>query len=115
VHKVHELAITQSIVEAVADRVPDGEVVCVRLAIGKLSGVAVESVRFCFDLVAEGTRLDGAELRIEQPGGRMRCRRCGGEFDSDDLLAVCPCGGVDLEVIGGQELLIRAVEVRAHV
>jgi hydrogenase nickel incorporation protein HypA/HybF len=112
---VHELAITQSIVEAVTQRLPDAEVTCVRLAIGRLSGVSVPSVEFCFGPVTEGTALAGAELLVERPGGRMRCRSCGGEFASDDLLAVCGCGSAELDVIAGRELLIRAVEVRNHV
>ena len=112
---MHELAITQSIVESVTDRLPDAQVTCVRLTIGRLSGVSVPSVRFCFGPVTEGTGLAGAELLVDEPEGRLRCRACGGEFPSDDLLAACACGSVDLDVIAGQELLIRAVEVRDHV
>lgn len=112
---MHELAITQSIVEAVTQRLPDAQVTRVCLVIGKLSGVSVPSVEFCFGPTTEGTALAGAELHVEQTGGRVRCRRCGDEFPCDDLLAVCACGSVELEVIAGQELLIRSVEVRNHV
>lgn len=112
---MHELAITQSIVESVTQRLPDAQVVRVRLVIGKLSGVSVPSVRFCFGPAAEGTGLAGAELLIDEPEGWMRCRDCAAEFASDDLLAVCGCGSMNLDVIAGQELLICTVEVRGHV
>ena len=112
---MHELAIIQSIVESVTDRLPDAQVTRVRLTIGRLSGVSVQSVQFCFGPVTEGTGLAGAELLVDEPAGMMHCRACGREFPSDDLLAVCACGSVDLDVIAGQELLIRAVEVRDHV
>lgn len=112
---MHELSITQSIVDAVSDRLPDARVVGVRLEIGALAGIEVDSVRFCFDLLTEGTNLAGARLRIEQPGGRFRCRPCGAEFDHDDLLAVCGCGSVDVAVLSGAELRIMSVEVAAGV
>ena len=57
---MHELAITEGLVDAVTERLPGGEVTCVRLEIGALSGVVADSVRFCFDLVTEGTNLEGA-------------------------------------------------------
>lgn len=112
---MHEMAITQSIVESVEERIPDARVVRVRLVIGKLSGVSVPALRFCFGPVTEGTGLENAELLIEEPAGRLRCRGCGAEFASDDLLAVCACGGLDLDVVAGRELLIRSVEVQSHV
>jgi len=64
------MAITQSIVEAVQERIPDRQVVGVNLEIGTDSGVFPDSVRFCFELITEGTNLAGAELRIDQPDGQ---------------------------------------------
>jgi len=114
---LHELAIAQGIVETVSARIPDATVVVatVRLAVGRLSGVSVESVRFCFELAAEGTNLAGAALVVEEPAGRMLCRRCGAEFASESLFAECACGSADLEAVTGTELLIRSVEVRRNV
>ncbi len=108
---MHELAITQAVVGAVLERVPGATVTCVRLDIGALSGVVPDSVRFCFDLVTEGTSLAGARLEITQCAGRCVCRACGAEFEPDDLIALCPCGSADVAVISGQQLQIASVEV----
>ena len=108
---MHELSLTQGVVEAITDRLGDRRVAMVRLEIGKLSGVVVDSVRFCFDLVVAGTTLEGARLEVVEPGGRARCRDCAAEFLSDDPILLCPCGSSDVEVLAGMELLIRAVEV----
>jgi hydrogenase nickel incorporation protein HypA/HybF len=108
---MHELAITQSIVETIADRVKDGRVTVVRLEIGALAGVVPDSVSFCFDLVAEGTNVAGADLEITRPKGVSRCRDCGNEFEHDDPIAACGCGGVDLDVLSGRQLRIVSVEV----
>ncbi len=108
---MHELAITESIVSSVAERVAGRRVTRVVLEIGKLSGVVPDAVRFCFDLCAEGTGLAGARLDIVQRSGRARCRTCGRECEFEDPLALCGCGSADLDVREGQELRIREVEV----
>lgn len=108
---MHELSITQSVVDQIAERM-DGETVTgVCLEIGKLSGVVPDSVRFCFDLVCTGTVLQGARLDILEPGGRAHCRSCDGEFELDDMILLCPCGSANVTVLTGRELKIKSVEV----
>ncbi len=108
---MHELAITESVVQAVTDRLPGATVRCVYLEIGPLSGVVADSVRFCFDLVTEGTSLAGARLEISQPNARCRCAECGREFEPDGPIPVCHCGSPAVSVLTGRELRITAVEV----
>jgi hydrogenase nickel incorporation protein HypA/HybF len=67
---MHELAITRSVVEAVAERAEGQRVIRVRLQIGKGSAVMPDAIRFCFDLVAENTPLAGARLEIEETSGQ---------------------------------------------
>jgi hydrogenase nickel incorporation protein HypA/HybF len=108
---MHELSITQGVIDGVCEAVPDGRVIRVTLEIGRLSGVVPDSVRFCFDLCAQGTRLEGASLEILDVPGRARCGSCRRELDVEELVAVCPCGNPFLEVLRGQELRIKSVEV----
>ena len=109
--RMHELAVTQSVVDAVLERTGEHRVLEVRLRVGRLSGVVPEAMRFCFDLVTEGTPLQGATLDIEEPEGSATCRRCGSTFDLPDLILLCPCGSADVDVLTGRELAIRSVEV----
>jgi hydrogenase nickel incorporation protein HypA/HybF len=108
---MHELAVTQSVVDAVVQRTGEQRVLEVRLRVGRLSGVVPDSLRFCFDLVTEGTPLHGATLDIEEPEGRASCRRCGSTFALFELILLCPCGSADVDVLTGTELAIRSVEV----
>jgi hydrogenase nickel incorporation protein HypA/HybF len=108
---VHELAITESLVAAVAERLPDQRISCVRLEIGALSGVVADSVRFCFELVTEGTGLAGARLEIDEPAAQCQCQSCGGEFEPDWPFALCPCGSAEVTVLSGQQLKITSVQV----
>jgi hydrogenase nickel incorporation protein HypA/HybF len=83
----------------------------VHVQVGRLSGVLPEAMRFCFELITEGTPLAGAELRIDEPEGRGRCRGCGRDFALADLVLLCPCGSADVEITGGRELAVTSVEV----
>jgi hydrogenase nickel incorporation protein HypA/HybF len=108
---MHELAITQSVVEAITERLGDAPVVRVRLEIGALSGILPDAVRFCFDLVAAGSPLAGARLEIDHPPGAGRCRSCHATATLTDPLAVCAsCGSTDIDVVTGTQLRITEVE-----
>lgn len=112
---MHELAITESLVDAVIEHTGGASVTVIRLRVGKLSGVVPDALRFCFDMVSRGTGLEGARLEIEEPPGRASCRTCGVDFDLTDLILLCPCGSADVEVLAGRELALGSVEVAAHV
>ncbi len=108
---MHELAITQSVVDAVVERVDGAKVRVLTLEIGTLSGVVPDSVRFCFDLVTAGTALAGATLVILEPPGIGDCRTCGDSFTMEDAFPLCPCGSADVKITDGQQLKITSVEV----
>jgi hydrogenase nickel incorporation protein HypA/HybF len=106
---MHEMGITQSIVETIGARLGDAPVHRVRLEIGALSGVLPDAVRFAFELVTPGTTLEGAVLEIDEPEGAARCRTCGAAFGTAEVLPLCGCGSADVEVLGGRQLRIRDV------
>ena len=108
---MHEMSITESVITAVSEKVGDRQVQRVTLAIGQLSGVVAESVHFYFEVCSAGTPLEGATLEIIEMPGRAACRSCGTTLDLVDMIALCTCGSADLEILGGQELLIKEVEV----
>lgn len=108
---MHELAITQSVVDAVCEHTGGAPVASVRLRIGKLSGVVPDALRFCFELIAEGTALQGAALVIDEPPGAGHCRSCGVDLVLTDLLLLCPCGSADVQVVSGRQLTVQSIEV----
>lgn len=108
---MHELAITQNIVDLVDERAGEARVRRLILEIGRLSAVMPDAVRFCFDLCSAGTALEGAALQITEPPGRGRCRRCGRELELDEPVGRCACGSCDIDCIAGEELSIKAMEI----
>jgi hydrogenase nickel incorporation protein HypA/HybF len=109
--RVHELALTESVVQAVRERLDDQRVVRVRLQIGRLMAVVPEAMRFCFDVCSRGTPLEGARLEIDQLPARGACRSCGVEGELEAGLPLCRCGSADVAIAGGDELRIVEVEL----
>ncbi len=109
---MHELAIAQSMV-AIADRHAGGRAVTrVEVKVGHLRQVVPSALRFAFELVAEGTALDGAQLEIEVVPAAGVCRACGAESLLPDFPLSCTqCGGLDIEVVRGEELLVDSLEL----
>jgi hydrogenase nickel incorporation protein HypA/HybF len=72
---MHELALMESLVETVVENVGNAKVASVRLEVGRLAAVVPDSLRFCFDVCARGTSLEGAVLEIiEMTGHELRLR-----------------------------------------
>ncbi len=109
---MHELSITQNIVGIVSEKAAGRRVSKVRLRIGKLSGIEVPAIRFCYDLVAQGTPLEGSELVIDEVQGRGTCVECGQILQIEQPIALCPCDKkAFVNVEQGEELLIKEMEV----
>jgi hydrogenase nickel incorporation protein HypA/HybF len=108
---VHELSITQCVVDAVTEHAAGCRVISIRLTVGRLSGVVPDAMRFCFELITEGTPLQGVRLDIDEPDGRAHCASCGDDFTVPDLILLCACGSADVELLAGRELTITSLEV----
>ena len=108
---MHELSITQSVVDAACERAGGRPVRSIRVQVGALTAVVPEAMRFCFDLVTEGTVAQGARLEVELRAAAGHCRTCDGDFALPDAILLCPCGSADVAVTAGRELRILSMEV----
>jgi hydrogenase nickel incorporation protein HypA/HybF len=72
---MHELAIVHGIVDAVTERSGGDRIVRVVVEVGRLTAVLPDALRFCFEVVAQGTAAEGASLDIlETDGETLRVR-----------------------------------------
>ena len=108
---MHELGLTQNIVAIVGEAAKGRRVTRVTLEVGKLSGVMADAIAFCFEVVAQGTALEGANLEILEIEGRARCEVCGLEFEAETLFTPCPCGSRLSKRIRGEELIVKSMEM----
>ena len=110
---MHEMALAESIVQLV-DEAAQGcaRVRAVYLEIGRLAVVEKDALRFCFESVAQHTAAQGARLEIVDIDGLGRCTECGSELRIAALYDACPfCGSYRVEVISGDEMRVRELEV----
>jgi hydrogenase nickel incorporation protein HypA/HybF len=109
---MHELSIADAIV-AVASQHADGRRVArVEVKVGRLRQVVSSALAFAFDLVAEGTPVEGAELEIDEVPVRVACRECAAESRATEFpLACASCGSLHVDVVAGEELFVDALEL----
>jgi hydrogenase nickel incorporation protein HypA/HybF len=112
---MHEMAIVESVIEQITDRLGATPIALVRLDIGELSGVVPDAIRFSFELAAEGTSVAGATLEITEVAAVCRCRSCAADFRPADQILLCSCGSADVEIVAGEDLRIASVGVNEHV
>jgi hydrogenase nickel incorporation protein HypA/HybF len=113
---MHELAIVEALIEQAQRELnragQQGRAVRLELDIGRLSGVNSDSVRFAFDLLAPGTRVEGAEVVIHEPKAVCRCHACNAQNEIDSLVVECPkCGSEDVVIEGGRDLMLQSIDV----
>ncbi|MCP4230388.1 MAG: hydrogenase maturation nickel metallochaperone HypA [bacterium] len=116
---MHELDVTQSIVDALleemAQRNLDG-ITVVNMRCGRLTTFVPDSIRFYYESLTEGTKLEGSALNIEDVPVEGKCNACGAKLELADPVFLCAkCGSPDLEVVSGRELEITSIEVEEEV
>ncbi|MBI5784403.1 MAG: hydrogenase maturation nickel metallochaperone HypA [Rhodocyclales bacterium] len=111
---MHETAIVEGlmrILEAQAARHRVARISSVIVKVGRLRAVEPAQLVACFEMFAEGTVAEGAQLKIEAVSVRARCKACATEFEVPRFRFECPgCGGGDVDVVQGQELYIESFE-----
>ncbi|HET7518894.1 MAG TPA: hydrogenase maturation nickel metallochaperone HypA [Actinomycetes bacterium] len=109
---MHELGLCEGVLEAVERRAAGRRVTRVRVRVGAQHRVVESAFDQSFALVAQGTVADCAAVDLVVVPVRARCGDCGNEAEATDVLAICPaCGGLDIEVTAGEELLVDALEL----
>jgi len=113
---MHELSLCEGVVQLIEDQAREqgfAKVRTVWLEIGALAGVETGAMRFSFDAVARNTVADAARLEIIDIPGRARCPACQQTVDVNTRYDDCPgCGHYPLDVISGDEMRIKELEVQ---
>ncbi len=112
---MHELAVTESIMQVAvenAEKAGATRITRINLVLGDLSSIVDDSVQFYFDFLSKGTIAEGAKLDFSRVPARLRCRKCGQEFEMREMDWTCPhCGALGGDVIAGKEFYLDTLEV----
>lgn len=117
---MHELAICQALlseVERIARAHGARSVLRIAVDVGPLSGVEGPLLERAFTIARAGTLAATARLELRTAALRLRCTRCDRQWQAEGReLACAVCGDFRTELLGGDELLLRDVEMEdAHV
>jgi len=111
---MHEFGLCEGVIAAVQKRAEGRRVARVRVRVGALLRVGHEAFQQAFAHAAAGTEAQDARLDVVVVAARSRCGTCRHEIESHEIIEVCPsCGGVDLDLTGGEELVLESLEYEA--
>lgn len=110
---MHELSVCGSIAGIVARRAAGRPVRVINVRVGQLRQVVPDTLAYCWELVSAQTSLEGSRISVESVPARLRCRACGHvtEVGAVPVIACGGCGGVEVEVVSGEEFLITSLEL----
>lgn len=113
---MHEISLVQGLLQqlhTIARENGTSRVLKIRMEIGQLSGVVVESFQFGFDILSKEDELvRDAELEIIVPEITYRCTVCGHEEKSLQRPDTCrSCGDRIMTTEEGSDLILQQVEM----
>lgn len=109
---MHEMAITQGIIDLCLEHAGGRQVRSLEVEIGELSSVVPDAIEFCFEACSCETLLEGARLTIIRIPGRGQCQECAQETPLTELYGSCRyCGGNRVVIVAGEEMRVREIEV----
>lgn len=112
---MHELAITEGIIEAAipaAEAAGAKRILEIRLKIGELSGVLPECIQEYFNIASRGTIAEGAALKVEKIPITITCASCGYDGEIPRRKIHCPkCASAEIKIKSGREYFVDSLEV----
>jgi hydrogenase nickel incorporation protein HypA/HybF len=109
---LHKLAIAESVARIAGEQANGQRVTKVHMKVGHLRQVVPSALAFSFELVIEGTPLEGAGLEMEEVPAVGKCRKCAVESRLESFPLQCRgCGGFELEILAGEELVVEYLEL----
>ncbi len=111
---MHELAITQNVLDITLNHAEGRRVTDIYLVIGQLSSFVDESVQFFWDFISQGTPAEKARLHFRREPAVMRCQTCGSSAPLNSSFTCPACGSEAVTVEAGEEFYIEAIEVETE-
>ena len=110
--KMHELSVTQSILDIALKNSGARKITQINLVIGQFSSIVDDSVQFYWDVISKDTAAEGAHLHFDRIPGEMTCQQCGHVFHPTGDTFNCPsCAGPYVKITKGEEFQVESIDV----
>jgi hydrogenase nickel incorporation protein HypA/HybF len=113
---MHEHKFTQQIVQSVMEELgkhPEVNPQWVEVKVGEVFHLERESVLLHFNLLTQGTRLEGVELRLAEEPMEVLCQHCGktGPVEDHHMPTCRFCDSLDVKTVKGNQVDVRLSQV----
>lgn len=109
---MHELSLTQNILEHALKNAGEKRILRVNLLIGQFSDEREESIQFYWNDLAKDTLAQDAELCFQPEDAQMKCLACGMIFHPEDETSLCPhCSSHRLQLLRGDNVRLESIDV----
>jgi hydrogenase nickel incorporation protein HypA/HybF len=112
---MHELAVTQSILEIAvrhAEAQQAKRITDLFIVMGEWSSTVDDSIQFYWDMISEGTIAVGATLHFKRIPVEIQCLDCKHTYKPSSRELLCPnCASMRIKVKTGDEFYLEAIEV----
>ncbi len=115
---MHEANFTREIVEAILEKMkkhPERIASSVKVRVGDMLHLVPDSVKLHYDLLTEGTVLEGVELIFLEMPVRIKCLDCHREGGVEDhhLLMCSFCDSQKVKLLSGNEIIVDEIHWRS--
>jgi len=109
---MHELSLTENLLDVTLENAGTRKIIHVNLLIGEFSHEREESIQFYWDDLAKGTPAENAQLLFKRVNAEMKCLACETVFHPDDEAAFCPnCQSHRLKLLSGDDVKLESIDV----
>jgi hydrogenase nickel incorporation protein HypA/HybF len=109
---MHELSVTQGILDIALKNAGARRIKQVNLVIGQFSSIVDDSVQFYWEVISKDTPAEGSALHFERIPGEMTCRACGHVFRLNGETFACPsCSSTSVRISKGSEFQVKSIDV----
>jgi hydrogenase nickel incorporation protein HypA/HybF len=113
---MHESNFTQQIVRSIIselNKYPDYKPKRVKVKVGEMLHPDDEDVRMHYDLLTQGTKLEGVDLDLEETKTIVSCKNCHhtGIVVNHHLLLCPSCASTNVKMISGDEIAVESIDL----
>lgn len=115
---MHEGQFTDKIVDVILNELknhPNGKINNVRVKVGEVYHLELESVLMHYAIAVKGSRLENVALDIREEPVNVECQVCKkvGPVEDHHLLFCSFCNAMNVKTVSGNSIIVESIEIEA--